>query len=192
MSNVDVGELLNGSEHRDAIHIAIAPVVAGEGLEAATPIGFRDRESHDVVVECEAAMSVGIVDPFLKKTVRPGDRFYMFLNPNTITALRHEWTHPAFGTEPDMGPKKAESERWLRDFLSNTAPSYEDLIKAVNNGGELNYSGDDYNYLRIDRDYLTVGGTDAHGSIPEEFWDHVETVVGRKLTDKPTRFSCSC
>ncbi|MFO0822607.1 MAG: hypothetical protein U0792_05710 [Gemmataceae bacterium] len=41
---------------------------------------------------------VGIVDPFLREAVRPGQRFWLFMYPNTVTTLRHEWTHPAYAT----------------------------------------------------------------------------------------------
>lgn len=186
-----VGELRSGNEPRDAIHIAVAPVIAATHLDPGQTIGFIYRDNTEEVGPCEHAMSVGIVDPFLMKRVHPGDRIWMFLHPNTITSLRHNWTHPAFGSvNEDNHQDEASSEKWLRDFLSTEGPSYEDLIEAVNNGGQTGNGG--YNYVRIEHDYLSVGGTDAHGDIPPEFWDHVETVVGRKLSVRPDRFSCSC
>ena len=85
-----VGKLAADDAKRDAIHIAIAPVVASEELTAGQDIGpVGDRFGP-------CAKPIGIVDPFLQTSVAKGERFYLFLYPNTITSLRHVWTHPAF------------------------------------------------------------------------------------------------
>ena len=188
MDHTRVGELLTSDQPRDAIHIAVASVVAAERLMPGQAIGFLDAsDPSQGVVRCERAMSIGIVDPFLQSKVLRDQRFWMFLHPNTITSLRHNWTHPAFG---ENIRDTAGSERWLRDFLSIEGPSYENLIHAVNNGGE--YGDGSYNYIRIDGDYIHCGGFDAHGDIPSEFWDHVENITGKKLRERPSHFSCSC
>lgn len=77
---------------RDAVHIAVAPVMAGERLEPGDHVGMiRDAAFRN-------ADTIGIVDPFLTQNVPHGARFFLFLYPNTITSLRHVWTHPTFQT----------------------------------------------------------------------------------------------
>jgi hypothetical protein len=93
MESVKVGSILNDvAVGRDAIHIAIAPVVAAEKLWAGYSVGLLD----DGTASTHAETKIGIVDPFIKGPIRRGDKFYLFLFPNTVTSLRHVWTHPAF------------------------------------------------------------------------------------------------
>jgi hypothetical protein len=82
-----LGEIITGDEKRDAIHIAVAPVTASVKLYPGERVG----------VDGKNLPHVGIVDPFLNGPVLPGQKFWLFLFPNTVTSLRHEWTHPAFG-----------------------------------------------------------------------------------------------
>ena len=187
-----IGKLRNGTEKRDAIHIAIAPVVSAsmDDLRPGQPIGFYRPDSDFHVIGNEAD-PIGIVDPFLTKPVAWRERFWMFLMPNTVTSLRHEWTHPAFGkTTQD----KAASEKWLRDFINSAdCPSYDHVIKGIL--GEIPdvYEGDGTYYgVRLDSEYLHFNGSDAHGEIPPEFWDHVEVVTGKPMRVRPSSFSCSC
>lgn len=80
---------------RDAIHIAVYPAVAGTELYAGQHVAIRPEGAF--VVRSDEA--VGVVDPFLRETVLPGQRFWVLLEPRTITGLRHVWSHPAFGEE---------------------------------------------------------------------------------------------
>jgi hypothetical protein len=183
-----LGTLIDESAKRDAIHIAVAPVIAGNTLKPGQNIGFLPGSSEKVSGTAE---HIGIVDPYLKAAVKPGERFYMFLYPRTITSLRHEWTHPAFADVVTRDASKEASERWLRAFVdSANCPEYEAVIAAAVE--DQHGDGDDYYGSRNDGQYLHFGGRDAHGEIPPEFWDHVEVVTGRKITKRPTYFSCSC
>lgn len=93
-----LGKLLSNHDYqRDAIHIAIAPMTAGERLAPGQHVGIIE---HGVVGISESL--VGIIDPFLTRPVEPGERCYLCMYPETVTAVRHVWSHPAF---------KAQNER---------------------------------------------------------------------------------
>lgn len=176
--------------YRDAIHVAIAPAVAGEKL----------YPGQDVIVingvACSAtAGRVGIVDPFLSLAVYPEQRFWVFLIPGSITSLRHEWTHPAFddagrldaGIKLPAGVQVTElgtctaSDAWIREFAGSVGLEYDELMSGARdwlahgeflNRGELLYDVD-----------LLAG-----------FWEHYAIATGRMVpaSKRQNFFSCSC
>ena len=86
----NIGELCRDDAKRDAIHFAVAPVEAVMDLRPGEHVGVNQgHASRDFT-------PVGIVDPFFRGEIKEGQRFWLFLYPNTITNLRHVWTHPAF------------------------------------------------------------------------------------------------
>ena len=104
-SSLKPGELItDGDRRRDAFHVAVAPVTAGVSLQPGEHVGLVDN--RDTVAPCDD--NVGIVGPFLPKCVEPGQRFLLWLYPNTVTGMRHVWSHPAFIPRPkrnaDVGP----------------------------------------------------------------------------------------
>src|SRR4051812_26859121 len=79
-----LGTIIDDTQKRDAIHLAVEPVVAQSCLEPGqnvTQTGYR--------YETPFCKFVGIVDPFLKEDVQPGQRFWLVLYPRTIKSLRH-------------------------------------------------------------------------------------------------------
>lgn len=88
-----LGHLITGPAARDAVHIAVAPVIADDRLFPGQPVGFIDGSKDRVGV---SKSPVGIVDPFLMAPVYKESRVWLFLFPGSITSLRHDWTHPAF------------------------------------------------------------------------------------------------
>lgn len=92
-----LGSLIeDGDRRRDAIHIAVAPVMAAERLRPGQHVGLVRVGDPERVGPCDR--NIGIVDPFLAEEVEAGQRFWLFLYPGTVTSLRHIWTHPAFAT----------------------------------------------------------------------------------------------
>ncbi len=87
-----IGKLVRAEDGRDAVHVAIAPTMATRELQPGQHVDANGNPEGPGVVP------VGIVDPFLREPVLRGQRFWLLLYPNSVTSLRHEWTHPAFPT----------------------------------------------------------------------------------------------
>lgn len=159
---------------RDAIHVAVIPVEAGERLLVGQHVRIVDGRAWGT--PAVSADAVGIVDPFLRRQdVARGVSFYLLLYPGTITSLRHEWSHPMFKLARDM----SKSERWLRDFARENRASYEDMIKGAASGDGAHFGDDD-------------GPEEARTAT---FWSHVEVVTGRIYDDnhrQNTMFTCAC
>ncbi|MDY3553899.1 hypothetical protein R5W24_003013 [Gemmata sp. JC717] len=102
-----IGRLIDGDEGRDAVHVAIAPTTAPCELRPGQHVDPRGNPEGPGVVP------VGIVDPFLREPVPAGRRFWLFLYPNTVTTLRHEWSHPAYPTN-----SPAEVNQAIQDYLT--------------------------------------------------------------------------
>ncbi len=188
---------IDDQQKRDAIHLAVEPVIAGQILDPGDRVTVENGIATRVV---QTSDGLGIVDPFLERAVRKGERFWLVMYPRTIKSLRHVWSHPAFPDEPVVGATVAQasgrlgskeySEQWLRDFCSSSnSPDYDGLIEMLTDAldGVGSYPG-----ASIDGGSLYISGRDASGEIPSEFWDHVEIVLGRKVENRPTYFSCSC
>lgn len=191
--DIGIGKLIDQERHRDAIHVAVAPVEAGEKLAPGQHVGIN----KDGKATLRNATSVGIVDPFLKVNVKKGDLFYLFLYPGSIVSLRHEWVHPAFKAitlPPSTG--KAASEAWLREYAKKVNPYY-----APPDGYYFEKTGKDESYKILMRDLsgntITYHGIDMHsrGELidEEELKRHAEVVLGRPVNfDNFEYFSCSC
>ena len=97
-------------------------------------------------------------------------------------------THPAFVS----AASKEASERWLRDFIKQAVcPDYDTVIAAAMEKYVDEIDGYGLAY-ELGEDCLHFNGRAAYGVIPPEFWDHVEIVIGKKCSCRPTSFSCSC
>jgi hypothetical protein len=201
--DIGIGKLIGKGElrERDAIHVAVVPIVAALYLE----VGERVRLDTDGrAVPSDLGSAVGIVDTYLEAGPRAGERFYVFLLPGSITSLRHDWSHPAFPAQtapcalehvvPATPEDRAASEAWLRGFIdsADVRVGYDELIEAATS---LERSSDDpYEYVVNEGENIHFGGRDASGEIPPEFWHHAEIVTGRRVptSHRATYFSCGC
>lgn len=174
MSDTKVGQLIDETALRDAIHMAIAPVISGGNYRPGEHVGFMP----DGRIGIRAEKKIGIIDPFLENGVSAGERCYIFLYPQTVTGMRHHWAHPAFGeVKVESSDPKEVSKRWLSDLASKCGVSYEKMMDAV--------EADNYIHMGENESYKT-----HLDGVIDEFHKHIETVTGKVYQGYP--FSCSC
>lgn len=95
--DLKLGSLITEPQTRDAVHIAVAPVVANEELSPGQRVMFSvPGDGRHVVAHAGAGLPVGVIDPFLSRNVRLGEECWLVLFPGTARNLRHDWDHPAF------------------------------------------------------------------------------------------------
>jgi len=187
--NPTIGELIpNGKEEnqydfkRDAIHIAVIPLVAAEILIPGQHITINDMGQA-----CGSVLApIGIVDPYIMEgKIKPGQKFWMFLYPKTVTNLRHDWEHPVFKAVEEkitnqVKIDKKASEIYLINFAGALGLTCSNLIRRMTSilGGE-----EDWIHLNFDiPDYD-----------PVEAWMHFEIITGLNVENKNKNFiSCAC
>lgn len=178
MSDVDLGKLITSEQHRDAVHVAIAPVVANEILAPGQHVGFLS--GGDGRVGALATTRIGIVDPFIVGFVPKDAKFFLFLYPKTVTGMRHHWSHPAFSDAASVASATQASKDWLTRYAASVGVDYDELIdraKAYQMSGE----------------YWSEGGRFEGEYVPNEFWDHYQNATGNTVgSDRGNFFSCSC
>jgi len=170
--NVKLGLIVTGDQQRDAIHVAVAPVVASQDLNPG------DHVNKDGAKGCDP---IGIVDPFLKKKVKRGQTFWLLLYPNTVIGMRHHWIHPVFDGQREI------AEQWLRKYALRVRPYDEER-------------GEDYAYHAF-MDEVRDGrihyyGTDCHCIVDvedaDELFCNLSIVLGRDVNEGSFTYSCSC
>lgn len=85
-------------EARDAIHLAVEPVVAGMRLMPAQHIGIVEGHAFPAGMDLAGTKVPyhGIVDPFLPRAVETNESFWFVMAPRMVQSLRHVWEHPDF------------------------------------------------------------------------------------------------
>jgi hypothetical protein len=180
-----LGTIISDHEKRDAIHLAVEPVIAAHDMEPGAHIGLMpDGRASEL-----ADNKLGIVDPFLKDGVVAGERFWLVVYPRQITSLRHVWEHPAFPASPDvtLAPRYSESEQWIRDFADRVSLHYDVLMEGARDWIDSKKRGQW-------GEYLCFGGLLEGEYVPDEFWTHYEAVTGERVEEdhRGSFFTCSC
>lgn len=183
MSDIKLGTPPEPGAQRDAFHVAVIPVTSRSRLKPGGHVCLVTGKTAEVRPGLSGA--VGIIDPFLRLDVEPGQPCWLLLYPQTVTSLRHEWTHPEFpdaqAPTPVPAAKISRSERWICEYADRMDLTYHDLMNGADN------------WLR-DGDYLSHGAKLEGVSLPDTFWTHYEEVTQRKVPEhkKESFFSCSC
>lgn len=184
-AQTSIGTILTQDARRDALHFAVAPVTARGTLQAGDHIGV-DAQGFATI---GTGNLLGIVDPFLRDVVNAGERFWMFLYPNTITAQRHVWDHPAFAQEHQtyLPAGASPSEKWIREYADGIGLEYTELMLGADDWVRSKARGEWGGYL-------VQGGLLEGVSTDLAFWDHYEAVRGKTVPaeHKQSFFSCSC
>lgn len=177
-----LGQIHTRQEHRDAIHLAVEPVEAGEDLLPGVHITVQGGIARRVAAGEDG---LGIVDPFLSRPVKKGERFWFVMYPRMVRSLRHVWTHPAFpdseAAQPPVQNERAEAEAWLRRKADAFGLSYQRLLDIT------------ANWVESECEY--VGGSEMEGVyIDDDFWPHYELATGKPVPDglRHNFIGCAC
>lgn len=101
MAKPRVGQILDKDKKytRDAIHVPIMEIIAGEHLCTGSQVYIHEGKAYYPYEQ----KFVGVVDPFIDDCVEEGDKFYLFLRPESTLKLWHEWIHPAVDKKDKNG-----------------------------------------------------------------------------------------
>lgn len=193
MNQPEVGKLITDKDaKRDAIHVAIAPVVAGQELRAAMHVYLKNgiALAHSYGLSRQSD-TIGIVDPYIgKEDLKSGDRFYLFLYPETVSSVRHDWIHPAFPSD-----KFSYSKQWLENFATEYASEWSNWTYP--DSDKEPKASSNYEALMMDlKSFVETGHIALARSewldLPRELWMHYENVTGEEVKYKAERLPCRC
>ena len=193
MNDLKLGEIITTEQQRDAVHVAVVPVIAGEDLEVGMHVGLVPGSTDTVMCASPKIDSIGIVDPFLSCGVDKGQRFWLFLYPGTITSLRHDWSHPAFQAKAGFTAEDRDaSMEWMRAFAAQHCEPYRDDRQFT--AEDLIAAG--FDFLKHGDRYVQQGSDSLRDhSSASEFWHHFERITGMQVPDYKrgdSPFCCTC
>ena len=181
-------------DERDAIHIACAAVYATEDLNPGDHVGFVDKR-QDHMGRSELA-PVGVVDCFLPRPVKKGERFWVFLYPGTIKSLRHSWTHPSFDVRQQLirALEETPAKRRMKAFAESFNRDGEDCDGTPYTKVTFEELIDRATAYVNDVEFWSKNGCFKGQYLYDEFWDDFEQLTGLTVPedDRYSFSSCSC
>ena len=180
-----LGTIIDDRAGRDAIHLAVEPVKAGERLQPGQHVGIVSGLAYATV----KSKKLGIVDPFLKKPVEVGQKCWLVVYPRQISSLRHVWTHPDFADEiaaPLLQPQP-EDDAILHEGAAAIGIGFYHFMEAVGEYITNRERGDQDNYICFGEDI-------EYGDLPAGFWAAYERTTGRQVPEsfRDVYFRCAC
>lgn len=116
---INLSEVNPQPRPRDAIHVAVVQVIAMESLKAGQRIGIVGTWYYKNGEYLGAAFSAktsgryhGVVSPFIDPDTHltEGDVFWMIMKPNSVTDLRHAWSHNVLPEDDDKNSTDYDDE----------------------------------------------------------------------------------
>lgn len=197
-----LGTIIGPDEKRDAIHLAVEPVIANMRLTPGDHIRITNGRADRVAV----GKGQGIVDPFIHGTIPEGARFWFVMYPRQVTSLRHVWSHPEFPDEgsgaPESTGNRAASRAWLLEYVGRVKRYDVEGIEAFGDYKGQPAKGAEWAVnrllLEIDAKEVFYHGTDLHSRDelidPAELAYHAGVLLGHPVNfnDEDFLFTCSC
>lgn len=181
-----LGKLFNEKRYRDAVHVAILPVEAGEDIYPGQTV-MVDAEQR--AFPRNRGSAVGIVDPFLEGRIFKGQKCYVCLWPGSITSLRHQWVHPVLDqdlTQEEVAalekiPSRAEAVEYITTLGKQINKTYNEMLDVGDTWClDQNWTYDNDEHYKIVDDW-------------DHFWACYKVISGgREPLDKACPFTCSC
>ena len=168
-----IGNPVGHTGVRDAIHSPIISAVAKEDMRAGCQVALNDAlEATPAQYLCGA---IGVIDPYLARDVKAGEKVWVMLRPGSISSLTHRWTHPLIKESEAVIPETERARIRLEEFAEKILHvSLEEMLETIENcrhGGDPLY---DHGY---------EGESEYAG-----FWADYETYTGKTDPNKDEGF----
>jgi hypothetical protein len=180
-----LGRIITGEADRDAVHIAVVPLIAHTTLKPGEHIAVStaDKGVAQTPGTPMATDPVGIVDPFLRADVKPNQQFFAYLYPGTVISLRHHYRHPVLDAEEirreTIEMLTGASRKFITECAEEINLTYPEIMQHAE---QWLRTGEEVNW-----DPSMQGGFSY-----DEFWKHYEIVTGTTVpaTGKAGFYTC--